>query len=205
MRVQMLPEAPGRIPVLEPADEGKLLEHGPAWFRLMVRLAAVTGCRQGELLALRWRHVDIGQAQMTVENSKDGESRRVPLHPAILPVLDAARGDPDAFLFLTRKKTPPSRSSVTDEFKKACTKIGRPELRFHDLRHVAGSRLLATGASLPEVASMLGHKTLVMSQRYSHVSPVRLAGLIANMVVAAPPTPEPQEPAKVIDINRKAS
>ncbi len=80
------------------------------------------------------------------------------------------------------------------------------ELRFHHLRHVARSRLLATGASLPEVASMLRHKTLAMSKRDSHVSPVRLRSLISKMTVSQAPTPQPIEPeeAKLLKFPKSA-
>lgn len=212
-RVRMLPESPGRIPILEPDDERKLLAHGPTWFRLLVRMAVATGCRQGELLALRWRHLDLADGVLTVEDSKSGDSRRVPIHPALLADLEARKASPDDYVFQTRDKTPPARSSVANAFRDAAAAIGRTDLRFHDMRHVAGTRLLATGASLPEVAAMLGHKTLAMSKRYSHVSPVRLRALIAEMPVAEEPPPRPahkgagpavSETGKVIKFRRPA-
>ena len=185
LRFHMMPESPGRIPVLEPADEDRLLKALLPWMRPLVRLAVATGARQGELLGLLWRDLDLQAGMLTITDSKSGDSRRIPIHPALLPELNARKGDADKPVIVLPDGTSPARYSVTSAFKDACRAIGRAELRFHDLRHVAGSRLLATGASLPEVAAMLGHKTLAMSKRYSHVSPVRLAGLMAAMPVAA--------------------
>lgn len=182
-RVRMLPESPARQPTLEPTDEQLLLQASPQWLRLMVRLAVATGCRQGELLALRWRHVDLENELFTIEDSKSGESRQVPIHPAVLDDLHNRRGLPEGYIVTLPNGTSPARHTVRNAFKKATKTIGRGDLRFHDLRHVAGTRLLATGANLPEVAAMLGHKTLAMSKRYSHVSPVRLRQLMAAMPV----------------------
>jgi integrase len=185
LRMKMLPESPGRIPVLEPTDENRLMVAALPWLRFMIRMAVGTGARQGELLGLRWRDVDLGNGSITISDSKSGESRRIPIHPALIDELTARKGQPDGWVVTLPDGSCPRSSTVTHAFKDAARAIGRGELRFHDLRHIAGSRLLATGASLPEVAAMLGHKTLAMSKRYSHVSPVRLAGLLATMPVAA--------------------
>lgn len=181
LRIKMLPESAGRIPVLDVEDEARLLQNAPPWLRLLARLAVATGARQGELMALKWRDVDLDVGILTITDSKSGDSRRVPIHPTLLDVLKTCRGLPEALVITLPNGKAPSRYSVTDAFKRAARTIGRGELRFHDLRHIAGSRLLGTGASLPEVAAMLGHKTLAMSKRYTHVSPVRLRSLIADM------------------------
>ncbi len=154
-----------------------------------------------------------------VEDSKSGESRRVPLHPSLVDELRTRRalveaailarvnGDelaarrefPDAFVVAMPSGLPPEASSISHAFKRAARKIGRPDLRWHDTRHLAGSALLGTGASLPEVAAMLGHKTLVMSKRYAHVNPSRLRDLVARMPAPAEAATEPDAvPAKAV-------
>jgi integrase len=188
--IKLFSEAAGRIPKFEPEDERLLLAALPVWMQRVVRIAILTGCRQGEILALRWRHVDFKASTLTIEDSKSGESRRVPMHPALAMELKERRGTPNGFVVSVVSGDPPTEHSpeahsVSQAFRRAVRKMGRPDLRFHDLRHVAGSRLLATGASLPEVAATLGHKTLAMSKRYTHVSPVRLASLIAAMPAPA--------------------
>jgi integrase len=196
-RIRLFREPPGRIPTIEPEDKRQLLSALPEWMRPIARLAMMTGCRQSEILALRWKHVDLSAGTLTVEDSKSGDARRVPLHPALADELRERRGLPDGWVVdmperphrnpKTGRPMEPTRSptSISHAFRNAARKIGRPDLRFHDLRHVCGSDLLATGANLPEVAAMLGHRTLVMAKRYSHANPVRLASLVAAM--PAPP------------------
>lgn len=179
--IKLLPEPAGRLPVLEAEDETKILEACPPWLRFLVQLAVGTGCRQSELLALTWRHVDFDGGEIVVSISKSGQGRRVPVHPTLLEELRSRRGLPDGFVITLPNGKVPSPYSVTDAFRRACHKIGRKDLRYHDLRHVAGTRLLATGANLPEVADFLGHKTLAMARRYAHTSRTRLKELVGRM------------------------
>lgn len=197
--IRLFREAPGRVPALEAADEAALFAALPAWMRPILRFALLTGMREGEILSLRWRNVDFDAGMLTVEDSKSGEARRVPLHPALANELRARRGAPDDFVAAmpckarldkeTGKPLPPVRDphSVSQAFRRAARAIGRPDLCFHSARHLHATRLLAAGASLPEVASQLGHKTLAVARRYAHVSPVRLAALVAAVPVPAEP------------------
>lgn len=178
--VAMLREAPPRIPFLSSDDEARLLVLMPPWAAVVVRLALATGCRLGELLALRWRHVDIEAGTIAVEDSKPGAPRVVPLSSKTVAVL-RRRGHgrkPDEPVLQGFRPGAPSPTVVAQAFKRAARKIGRPELRFHDLRHVAASRFLAAGASLPEVAAITGHKTLIMARRYAHPSWGRLRSFV---------------------------
>ena len=187
--IRMFAESPARIPTLEPADERKLIDAARPWLQLAIRIAIATGCRQGEILALRWRHVDFDNGVVVVADSKSNDARRVPLHPTLRDDLRRVRGLPEGYVVSLPNGRSPSRHSVHNAFKKAVAAIGRPDFRFHDLRHICGSRLLATGASLPEVAAVLGHKTLHMAARYAHVSWTRLSALVASMPVDAGSAP----------------
>lgn len=194
--IRLFPEPPGRLPSLSPDEEAALLAALPDWLRPLYRFATLSGMRLGEILSLRWRCIDFENGTATVEDSKSGESRRVPLHPSLVEDLRTRRGLPDGFVFTMPGGPPPERSSIAHAFKRAARKIGRPDLRWHDTRHLAGTALLATGASLPEVAAMLGHKTLVMSKRYAHVNPARLRDLVSRMPVpASSPSLKPAEEA----------
>jgi integrase len=179
--IKLFPEAPARQPTLETEDEHKLLAACPPWLAWLVRLALYTGCRQGELLALRWRHVDFNGAALKIEDSKSGESRRVFLSQSLLTELRRRRGLPDGALVTLPSGHVPGANLAGKAFKRAACSIGRKDLRFHDLRHVAGSRMLDAGASLPDVATVLGHKTLVIARRYAHSSPNRLRDIMDRM------------------------
>jgi len=182
--VRMLPESPARQPILDPDDERKLLEAcSPDWFRQMVRLAIASGLREGELVALRWRDFDFGEGEVVVRDSKSGESRRVPVHAELMDEFKKLRQHPEALVFPGRKGKPKSALTVVKAFVRARTKIDRPDMRFHDLRHIAGSRLLAAGANLPEVADWLGHRTLIMAKRYAHTNRSRLRALVNSVPI----------------------
>jgi integrase len=182
--IKLLPEPPARQPVLDLDEEKKLLEKCSPWLARVVRLAINTGCRQKEILGLRWRHVDFDGGELIIEDSKSGESRRIPVHPAVLEELRRRRGTPEGLVLTLPNGESPQSSSVSHAFKDAVRAIGKPDMRFHDLRHVAGSRLLAAGANLPEIADYLGQKTLAIARRYAHTSRTRLKSLVGEVVVS---------------------
>jgi integrase len=203
----MLPEAPARQPALTADEESRLMEAcTPSWLRLLVRVAIGTGMRQGEVLALKWGDLDTDAGEAIVRDSKSGRSRRVPVHPAVLAELaelrkareraaDEAHGTgvrdlqhrreiPEASIVLTDEGESPTSNATVQAFARARRRIGRDDLHFHDLRHVYASRLLGAGASLPEVADTLGHRTLHMAKRYAHTNPARLRSLVAVIELA---------------------
>ena len=185
--IKLFREAADRNPVLSQEEERRLTERLSPWMQWVVRLAVCTGCRQGELRNLRWRHVDFEGCALVIETSKSGESRRVPVHPSLLPELQERRGTPEGYVVSLPNGEVPAQVTISKAFKAAAKAIERGELRFHDLRHVAASRFLETGASLPEVADLLGHKTLVMAKRYAHTNPNRMRELMGKMAVMTSP------------------
>lgn len=123
----------------------------------------------------------------------------VPIRPDMLKELVTRRQLPEAPVIVTDAGTPPKALSVSQAFRRAARKVGRPDLRFHDTRHLCGSRLLAAGASLPMVADMLGHKTLAMSKRYAHTDRDRLTSLI-NAMQAPAESVTADEPHQIKDV-----
>jgi len=194
-RIKMLREPPARQPQVSLEDEKAIVAACPPWLAWIVRLAIYTGCRQGELLSLRWRNVDFGNASLVIEDSKSGESRRVYLSQGLLAELRERKGEPDAPVCTHAVGSVPTQGMVSNGFLTVVRGLGRNDLRFHDTRHVAASRLLDAGASLPDVATVLGHKTLIIARRYAHTSPDRLRGLMDRMPGATPP-PAPPVPAE---------
>lgn len=177
-----------RVPTLNADEETRLINALPEWMRFVYRMAVTTGCRQGELLALKWRNIDFESGNLVIEKSKGGSPRTVPIRPDMLKELVTRRQLPEAPVIVTDAGTPPKALSVSQAFRRAARKTGRPDLRFHDTRHLCGSRLLAAGASLPMVADMLGHATLIMSRRYAHTDRGRLTSLINAMQAPAEST-----------------
>ncbi|MBI2790898.1 MAG: site-specific integrase [Gammaproteobacteria bacterium] len=152
--------------------------------RIVVLLAITTGARRGEISGLRWRQVDLSRRVIVLEDSKNGERRALPLAgPALETVIEWSKErsqNPDALVF-------PGRLDTTKplDFERAWqTALKRAELedfRFHDLRHSTASYLAMNGASLAEIAEVLGHKTLQMVKRYSHLSHEHTASVITRM------------------------
>lgn len=155
----------------------------------VVVLALSTGMRQGEIMGLTWDAVDLHQGRITLHETKNGERRVVPLVGKALELLKQhAKVRPiDTPLLFPGKKTPDPKVKARKPidlrapWETALREAGIEDFRFHDLRHSAASYLAMNGASLAEIAEVLGHKTLQMVKRYAHLSEAHTAGVVASM------------------------
>ncbi|MEE9354302.1 MAG: site-specific integrase [Methylococcaceae bacterium] len=157
-------------------------QSGNPYLYTVVVLALSTGMRQGEIMGLTWDDVDFHQARATLHETKNGERRVVPLTGKALELLKehakVRRLNTD-LLFPGKNLNKPMdlRTPWEVALKVACIE----DFRFHDLRHSAASYLAMNGASLAEIAEVLGHKTLQMVKRYAHLSEAHTAGVVARM------------------------
>ena len=148
----------------------------------VVVLALSTGMRQGEIMGLTWEDVDLHQGRATLHETKNGERRVVPLSGKALELLKAhskVRRLDTNLLFPGKNRQKPM--DLRTPWEAALKKAAIEDFRFHDLRHSAASYLAMNGASLAEIAEVLGHKTLQMVKRYSHLSEAHTAGVVARM------------------------
>lgn len=147
------------------------LKNGRNPYILQATLFALeTACRQGEVLRLTWEDVDFNQKTALIDKTKNGESRTIPLSPRALDIITQ--------LPRPIKNTPifkVSADGLSRAFKRSCKNLKFDNLRFHDLRHEATSRLFEHGLNPMEVAAITGHKTLQMLKRYTHLRPTDLA------------------------------
>jgi integrase len=156
----------------------------------VVVLALSTGMRRGEIMGLTWDDVDLHQGRITLYETKNGEIRVVPLVGKALELLkeySKVRNLKTSLLFPGK----PIRSEggevtyrpidLRAPWLTALKKAKIEDFRFHDLRHSAASYLAMNGASLAELAEVLGHKTLQMVKRYTHLSEAHTAGVVASM------------------------
>lgn len=134
-----------------------------------VMLALATGARRGNIWPLRWEDVDLDRLTLTFRDTKNGEARRVPIvGPAVAALRAQFDHDPTQTGWVFKGRSDDAPANMDKAWAAARTAAGLVNFRYHDLRHTAGSYLTMNGASLAEVAEVLGHRTLVMARRYSH-------------------------------------
>lgn len=165
--VKLLRQPPGRLKMLSHAEEKRLLDACLPQLRPLVIAALSTGMRRGELLALTWDAVDFDRNVITVRNSKNGESREIPMTGRLRATLLGLPRSAEK-VFCSGRGTP--YKSVRIVFDNAVKRAGLKDFRFHDLRHVFASNLRMKGADLLDIKDYLGHKTLAMTSRYAHVT-----------------------------------
>jgi integrase len=184
------PAAPrGRVRYLSDDERRRLLtactaSSNPA-LHLIVLLALATGCRRMELLGLRWADVDLARQVLTLQATKNGERRRVPLTGQAFDLLTTwakVRRLESSLVFPRADGRAPV--DIRSAFAQALRQAAIADFRFHDLRHSCASYLAMHGASLLDIAAILGHKTLAMVQRYSHLSDGHLRSTLAKMTAA---------------------
>ena len=179
-------EGPGRVRYLSQAERGRLLEACRASpmreLELIVMLALSTGMRRGEILELRWPDVDLKRRQAVLHKTKNRERRAVALLPRVVELLAAhakvRRLDTDLLFPQPGKQKP---LDIEHHFSQALARAKIEDFRFHDLRHTTASYLAMSGATLAEIAAVLGHKTLAMVKRYAHLSDAHTGAVVERM------------------------
>ncbi len=168
---------PGRVRYLEPSQLRVLLESAVDWLRPIIAIAVVTGMRRGEIVELRWIHVDLSGGRICLPQTKNGEVRIVYLNAnARMVIQSLPPGLPMTKVF--GEITP---GQVTAAFVRLCRELRLKDFRFHDLRHTAASWLRMAGADIHTVAQILGHKDLRMAARYQHLSPAYLSEAVGKL------------------------
>ena len=186
-KVKKPTEPRGRVRFLDDAERSKLLqackESPNPMLYLCVILALSSGMRQAELMGLNWKDVNLNDGYLILHETKNGDRRRVPLSGLGLQLLQEyakIRRIDTPFLFPS-DRNPQQPIDLRKAFKNAMTLAGITEFKWHDLRHCTASYLAMNGASLAEIAEVLGHKTLSMVKRYAHLSDGHVSNVVASM------------------------
>ena len=172
--IKRIREPSGRMKRLPYEAEQILFEEcqrkGMIQLKHLIVLAIETGMRQGEILSMRWKDVDLKNRRILLQHTKNGDSRQVPLTTRAKQTLEQ--------LVCKDNKEPVFtqchwvlRKQFSRLIKNLATSNERSYfngLRFHDLRHEALSRLSDRGLNVIELAYISGHKTLAMLRRYTH-------------------------------------
>ena len=136
---------------------------------LLIKLALETGMRRGELLNIHWQDINWSAKTLIIPTTKNGESREIPLtSQAINALLMISKRDIGALFSI-------KPDSLSQAFNRACKKLDISDLRFHDLRHEATTRLFELGLNVIEVSTITGHKDLTMLNRYTHLKAEKLS------------------------------
>jgi integrase len=178
--VKKLREPPGRVRCLSEEEEKRLLRECVYDIYDIVLLDLNTGLRRGELFALKWSDVDLENRKLTVRNGKNGEQRIIPLNEVAVSALrDAKNKSNGKYIFpgIDGGK----RKDLKTGFNNACRRAGIEDFTFHDLRHTFASRLVRKGVDLLTVKELLGHKSIVMTQRYAHLAEDSLAKAVSKL------------------------
>ena len=131
------------------------------YLKPLILIAIETGLRQGELVKLMWNDVDLDSRLLKVKDTKNGEDRVVPLSNKSLSILQSLPR-------LGATVFNATHSSLQNAWKRLIKRSGLIDVHFHDLRHEAISRFIERGLTIPEAASISGHKTQSMLLRYAH-------------------------------------
>lgn len=153
-------------------QESALLRALPERFRPIVLVALNTGLRQGELLRLTWADVDWTVSVLTVQETKAGDRRRVPMNSAVQQVLVDLKNKTNAGA--TERVFLHDDRYLRRAYDRAVKEAGLSPFRFHDLRHTFASRLAMQGANDRTIMALGGWKSPRMLDRYAHLSPTHL-------------------------------
>lgn len=184
-RVHKLREAPSRERYLTDDEEKRLfaiLVGRRAHIRPIVVVALHTGMRQGEILSLKWEHVDFDQKTIYVAHTKTGRPRRIPVSKPVEVELRSLKQDAsqDEYVF-SYGRTGLKLTTFRHTWERACKQARISGLTFHDLRHTFATRLRAKGVHEMDIMTLLGHTTLQMTSRYTHAMPQNLRTAVDSL------------------------
>lgn len=186
LKIKRHSENSGRVRYLDDNERTKLLavcqKSSNKQLYTIVVLALSTGMRKGELLSLKRRDVFLKEGFVILDKTKNGEKRRVPIighaHEVLASQMKIHRLDSD-YIFPSKDGKKPI--DIKRPWEVAITKAEIKDFRFHDLRHSCASYLAMNGATQRDLMEILGHKTVQMTKRYSHLSDSHISTVVGNM------------------------
>lgn len=186
LKVRKRSESKGRIRFLKALEQKTLLDEctkvDEPYLYVVVVLALATGARFSEIMGLKWSNLDFNKNTVTYFDTKNGDNKTVPLSAYPKEILlkhsKVRRIDTD---FVFPRKDGLAPKDIRKKWEKALENSGIENFKFHDLRHTAASNLAMNGATALEIATVLGHRTLQMVKRYSHLSTQYTATILDKM------------------------
>ena len=182
--IKRLTENDGRVRYLDADERARLFaacrqSKYPRLYALVLT-ALKTGARRGELLGLTWRDVDLDAGLAYLGRTKNGDRRTLVLLPDVVEALRPFKSsDPARYVFGSVRSRYQEPARIETAWREALARAKVRDFRFHDLRHCCASYLAQAGVDLNTVAEVLGHRTLSMARRYTHLTTANKAAAMA--------------------------
>lgn len=150
-------------------EEVRLLEASSEHLKPILVIAFNTGMRRGEILNLKWNHINLQAKEIRIEITKSGKPRIVDINSLLLKELMElkSKSENSQYVFLNPRTGKPYKK-LQASFKGTCRRADIKGLRMHDLRHTFASRLVERGVDLIRIKELLGHSTVKITERYTH-------------------------------------
>jgi integrase len=172
----------------EEIDSLLVAAKGSHWYPMLL-CALRTGMRLGELSGLDWEDVDLNKRMITIRKSyvegklvspKSNRIRHIPIANDLGVVLAGLRKS-GGLVFLRSSGAPVSTAHAWTQLRIVCKRAGLRKIGWHTLRHTFASHLVMKGVPIRAVQMLMGHSTIQMTERYSHLSPSSLSDAIAML------------------------
>ncbi len=174
------------------AEIEAMVGRAPKAMKLPIRFLASTGMRTSEAISMEWSQVDLVRREVLLTKTKTSAPRTVPLSDAAYEVLLACPRHPTSRAVFWHGAHGQPYSQFSSHFGRLARKVGFP-FRAHDLRHRFASVFLQATGDLAALQAVLGHKSIDMTMRYSHLVTAHLHEAIAKTgTKLGTRTPEPE-------------
>lgn len=184
-KVSNMPKPKGRTRFLS-LDEIKALisacKNYSDFVYIFVLIDLSTGGRYSEVLNLTVENIDFQNSQVHYLNTKNKENRGVPIDTNVLNIVKHYLDENNivsGYIFLNPKTK--KLYFIRGILQKIIKKIGLKDFHIHDIRHTTASYIAMNGGSLLDIAEILGHKSLVMARRYSHLTDKHTANVLSKV------------------------
>ena len=203
-RIKLFKEDNMRMRYLTKEEIQRLVDNCPTYLKNIVICALNTGMRRGELLNLKWVDIDFRNKFIRLTRTKTKTQRMVPINSIVerlLLNLKERSTNEHTFCYNNGKRV----ISIENAFKKARKNAEINDFKFHDLRHSAASYLVMNGVDLNTVKEILGHTTINMTMRYSHLSQdhkLRAVETLGRAVVTIQTPEQKEEKDKILYLSQ---
>ena len=161
-------------------DQEEKAKGGNIYAVAAIRLLLLTGARKNEILTLKWDYVDLDRGLILLPESKTGE-KAIVVNQAARQVIESLPRQKDNPYVICGRNQGSHLKNIKSAWQRIRNRAGLDDVRIHDLRHTFASWAALNGASLPQIGAVLGHKQAQTTQRYAHLVPESLRGLVDSV------------------------